>query len=106
VTGDDADGRIADRIAAVRQAYRPVFLARLENLERALLAAEGGTLEGDTREHARRSAHSLAGSLGTFGLDGSDAARRLERWLGQDPSPGDGEVLARGVAALRRALGP
>ena len=64
--------------ATVRQLWeqaRPGALARVD----AIAAVMAGALPDDQRDHARREAHKLAGSLGTFGLrDATGHAAVLE----------------------------
>lgn len=49
-------------------------------LEQAIIALWQKELDHDLREHAGQEAHTLAGSLGTFGLpEGSKLARQIER---------------------------
>lgn len=105
MSGPDDDA-LAERVAALRRNYRPVFLARLDRIAAAVAGAgAAGTLTEEEREEARRAAHSLAGSLATFGLErGTALARRLEQVL--DGPGGTAERAAGGdaVAELRRIL--
>jgi HPt (histidine-containing phosphotransfer) domain-containing protein len=77
---------------------------RIATIEAALAACAAGTLTADARDAARRDAHKLAGSLGTFGLqDGTAFARRLELAFDADGELDD-ESLEAAARGLRAAL--
>jgi DNA-binding response OmpR family regulator/HPt (histidine-containing phosphotransfer) domain-containing protein len=76
-------------------------------LERAVMAVEQQELDQDLRQQARQEAHTLAGSLGTFGLsEGSHLARQMERLLQveQPLSHADVANLRSWVALLREEV--
>ncbi len=74
-------------IRAAWPEFRPKLLARLSQIEAGLTALEQATLTPELQTQARKAAHMLAGSLGTFGLTtGTELARRLEQWI-DSPHP-------------------
>jgi HPt (histidine-containing phosphotransfer) domain-containing protein len=82
---------LAQTIAAMWEEARPRLATRLQTLEDALR-------RGD-REAAAAEAHTLTGTLGTFGEhEGSDAARELETALR------DGGEVGAPLATLQRVL--
>jgi hypothetical protein len=84
-------------IAAMWANARPRMLARVEALE-AAVAAE---LREPERERALVQAHTLVGTLGTFGHPvASDAARAAEVAL----EACDGEAVCAAVATLRAEI--
>ena len=67
--------------------------------------AARGALDAATAEAARREAHKLTGSLGTFGIpEGTERARALELALEDGAGPADPTRLEADVAALRRIV--
>jgi HPt (histidine-containing phosphotransfer) domain-containing protein len=85
--------------AALWVESRPLLLARVEAVERALRALGEGALAADDRAAAVREAHRLAGALGVFGArEGARRARALERALREEE---DDPALAAEAAALR-----
>jgi len=81
----DADPRqrLVASIAALRERFREVTLARAAEVEAAALAQVSGSLANEQRASAERAAHKLAGSLGTYGYPaGSRIAREIEVMLG------------------------
>ena len=74
----------------------------METIERAATAAAGGGLDADLADGARKDAHRLAGSLGSFGLiRGSELARELEERFETGEKPQDAAELVDLAAALR-----
>jgi DNA-binding response OmpR family regulator/HPt (histidine-containing phosphotransfer) domain-containing protein len=76
-------------------------------LEQAVLGVEQQKLGQDLRQQAQQEAHTLAGSLGTFGLpEGTQLARKIERsFQAEQPlSQADAENLRESVMALRREI--
>ncbi|MEM9541945.1 MAG: response regulator [Cyanobacteria bacterium P01_E01_bin.42] len=68
-----------DAVAQVWERFKGSFLARIEDIETAIAALSGKTLDETLRETAEKQAHKLIGSLGMYGLSqGSDWARELE----------------------------
>jgi diguanylate cyclase (GGDEF)-like protein len=100
--GDD----VTAAIRAIWARRRPEVLARVDVIEDAVAALLADALGHDLREQARREAHKVAGSAGTFGYPRSSAlARELERAF----EPGGAELaaaarLAEHVLAIRAEL--
>ncbi len=70
------------QIQAAWGQFRPLFVERIQTIERALRQWQSGELTASLRQQAQKAAHALAGSLGTFGhWQGSEAARQLEAAL-------------------------
>jgi hypothetical protein len=90
-------GELQAALAKLWEDARPRLLERVEALD-AAVAAPG---RGDLHERARIEAHTLIGTLGSFGrTDLSDTARAAEAALER----GDHAEVARAAAALRAAL--
>jgi len=76
-------------------------------LERAVIALWEKALDQDLRQQARQEAHTLAGSLGTFGLrEGSQLARQIERLFQAEQPLSQAEAvdLREWVMLLRQAI--
>lgn len=76
-------------------------------LEQAVAALSDQKLTQALRQQAKQEAHTLAGSLGTFGLaEGSQLARRIERTLKAEPSLSQDEAihLREWVTLLRQEI--
>jgi len=98
---DDA-GWSVDALRAVWARQREQVLARIAVLALAVGALAGDRVEPDLRCDAERCAHTLAGSLGMFGLVGAaDAARELEREL-EHPTPERAPLLSVLLEQLQR----
>ncbi len=85
-------GRISEQVAVIEQAYD----AYLHN-----------SLNPELQENAAREAHTLAGSLGTFGFpEGSKAARKIEKLLKSDIQLENCEITKLGelVTVLRQQI--
>jgi two-component system alkaline phosphatase synthesis response regulator PhoP len=94
-------------LRAIFQQHADDFQARVATLEQALVALAAGCLDDELRLVAKREAHKLVGSLGTFGLTrGTDLAREVEQGLAQAHGPvvSDHARLSRCVVALRSEL--
>ena len=101
--GDSDDLQAA--IAALWRDAWPRTIRRVETLEEAVAALGAGTLDDDLGERARHEAHTLTGSLGTFGMPaGSDHARALEQRLENGVGSEDAPAIAQHVSALRRIV--
>ena len=62
--------------------YQPQYLKRLDVIEQAVAALRSGQLSDRLRQQAIREAHTLAGSLGIFGLsEASQLSRQSEQLL-------------------------
>jgi diguanylate cyclase (GGDEF)-like protein len=93
---------VAAALAAIWDSQRDAILAQVAVVEDAADAALQGTLEDPPRDTARREAHKLAGSLGTFGLaEASREASRAEHLLAGEGDPG---ALAASARRLRAAV--
>jgi DNA-binding response OmpR family regulator/HPt (histidine-containing phosphotransfer) domain-containing protein len=78
---------LQDKIKQVWQNYHHQVQGQLDLLEKFLISVEtlGKDFSVDLRQQSIRDAHSLAGSLGTFGLPmGSTLAKKIETLLRQD----------------------
>jgi DNA-binding response OmpR family regulator/HPt (histidine-containing phosphotransfer) domain-containing protein len=94
-----------DVLAAAWPAAVDEILARVATIEDAVAALLGGALDDDERDGARRAAHRLAGTLGTFGIaTGSVIARELETALETAPAAAEAPQLAERALALRRSV--
>jgi HPt (histidine-containing phosphotransfer) domain-containing protein len=102
---DPLDPGLDAAIAALWRDAQPRALERVAVLEAAVTALADDTLAPETADAARREAHRLAGSLGTFGIPaGTEHARVIERALDAGASPGDAPALAGAVADLRTVV--
>jgi DNA-binding response OmpR family regulator len=108
--GEDERSHKAEMLAAIAQTwaqYKDQMMERLAVLEAAAQAWATGLLDRDQRQQAQQAAHSLAGTLGTFGFgDGSQLARKLETALRQSEKRLIAAPLGFGeqVAALRQQM--
>jgi diguanylate cyclase (GGDEF)-like protein len=92
---------------AVRRALLVLWRAHRDNTAALVADVRRGIDEptADAREQARRAAHRLAGSLGTFGMpDGTALARRLERAFDPDRPAPPAAVLVPLVTALTAVI--
>jgi chemotaxis protein histidine kinase CheA len=82
----DVDPYLQEALAALWAQARPITLNRVEQIEAALIAWSEQNLDQALLNEARRSAHQLAGSIGTFYSDPvTDIAQRLYSILKQMP---------------------
>ena len=108
--GDGEKAPLDAAMAAFRDRARVTNLDRVAVIEEALVHLYGGVLPEDARLTARRAAHSLVGSAGTFGMrEASELGRSLEAILDEAGSAGVPTVQAGDglelVTRLRKALG-
>jgi HPt (histidine-containing phosphotransfer) domain-containing protein len=102
---DPPDPGLDAAIAALWRDAQPRALERVAVLEAAVFALADDALAPETADEARREAHKLAGSLGTFGIPAGTAhARVIERALDAGAGPGDAPALAGAVADLRTVV--
>ena len=106
---DVAEHRARQAMASFHDRARVTNLARAEVIADALDRLRGGVLTEDGRSTARRAAHSLVGSAGTFGFgEASQLGRALEALLDEADGASDRQRRAeRGlelVEGLRGAL--
>jgi len=105
-----AAGADDSALAAVRAIWwrrKAEILGRVALLEDAVAALMGNALDEPQRLVARRAAHQLAGSAGTFGFPrGSELAREMEHMMDPGASLGPTQVprLAELVVSLRSEL--
>lgn len=93
----------------VWQEYRQSYCDRLEVIEQAILALQKETLTPEQQQAAEREAHTIAGSLGSFGLeDASRLSRQIQQILSQEPplSQALSDLLSRLVESIRRCIMP
>jgi DNA-binding response OmpR family regulator/HPt (histidine-containing phosphotransfer) domain-containing protein len=88
--------------------FQPKYCDRITVLEQAIAAIGEGTFNEALRQQANREAHTLVGTLGSFGLvEASRLCRELEQVFqaGSALSQAQVEWLSGLVAALRQELG-
>jgi chemotaxis protein histidine kinase CheA len=89
---------------AIWQQHRAEVFERVGLIERAVSALTAAELDEQLRVDARRAAHQLIGSVGTFGfIRASETARELELAL-TDPAPARAQAMSRLIAIVRREL--
>ena len=66
--GPGLDAGYSTAVRELWEQARPAALERVDAIDDALAALMAGEITDDDRDRARREAHKLAGSLGTFGL--------------------------------------
>ena len=97
-------GSPEDALRAIWQKHRASALERVGVIERAVRALTAADLDEQLRVEAHRTAHSLIGSVGTFGfLRACEAARQLELELA-DPNPQHAPELSRLIAVIYSEL--
>jgi diguanylate cyclase (GGDEF)-like protein len=97
-------GSPADALRAVWEEHRAGVLEHVSLLERAVTALSTAELDEQLRTDAHRSAHMLAGSVGTFGFTrASQAARELELEFAE-ATPTRVPTMSTLVAIVRREL--
>ncbi len=90
--------------------YKQKYRDRLKIIEQAVAAINTGTFSQELCEQARREAHTLSGSLGSFGLDtASSLSRQIEQiFAGMDLITSkklmEEENLSQKVIALSQAM--
>jgi len=94
-------------LAKAWKEHKQTSLDHLNLLAETAVTAEKGALNANSQDRARRAAHSLAGTLGTFGFaEGSRLARELEHLLQADfpLKASQVPVFKALVMALRREI--
>ncbi|WP_035984749.1 response regulator [Leptolyngbya sp. KIOST-1] len=87
------------------QRFQASLAQRLQVLDAAVQALDGGVLDPQQRQLAIAEAHRLAGGLGLFGYaQASEVAEAIERLLRSAPAYQLGSELAQQLALLQRAL--
>ena len=93
-----------EALHAIWQKHRAGVLERVSLIENAVRALIAGELDEQLRVQAQRAAHSLIGSVGTFGFIGaSEAARKLELELA-DPVAARAPAMLTLIAMVHREL--
>jgi PAS domain S-box-containing protein len=95
-------------IALVWERLKPRVDDQLHTLERAAIALANRQPDTDLHQQARREAHSLSGSLGTFGFgEGSNLARQIESTLQKEAlEPAEITHLQSLISALKQEVSP
>jgi diguanylate cyclase (GGDEF)-like protein len=102
--GDPATESTEDALRAIWRKHRAGALERVALIERAVGALTAAELGEQLRVEASRAAHSLIGSVGTFGfIRASEAARELELALA-DPTPARAGEMSRLIAVIHSEL--
>lgn len=101
--------QIPPELTAIWDQFKEKYINRITVFEQAVTALLEGTLSEELRQQAHRSAHTLVGTLGTFGLlEASRLSREIEQMFetGKRPSQAAVEHLSTIVVALRHELQP
>lgn len=94
-------------IAEVWQRFQPRVSEQIEVLEQAVVALRSQTLGQELQQQAEQEAHTLAGSLGTFGFDqASQLARVIEQQFQASQDLGSAQIrqLQQLIATLRQEV--
>jgi PAS domain S-box-containing protein len=94
-------------IAEVWQRFQPRVQEQVQVLEQAIIALNQKTLNHDLQQQAEQEAHTLAGSLGTFGFEhASQLARTIEQQLQAIDRLSSPEIhhLQQLIASLRQEI--
>jgi DNA-binding response OmpR family regulator/HPt (histidine-containing phosphotransfer) domain-containing protein len=98
----------APQMANLWQQYRPQYIERAEQLERAIsLLKEGPIADAESLQQAQQESHTLSGSLGSFGLErASKLAYQINQRLRQEEllKSSDMKHLFLLVQALQKEL--
>ncbi len=103
--------QILPEMTGIWERFKEKYSDRLKVVEEAVRAVLKGTLTEELRQQALREAHTLAGSLGSFGLvEASRLSREIEQTFQSGEGEGDSWVaptmghLSGLVVALRKEL--
>lgn len=99
---------IAPELWETWQEVRQIYCDRLSTIQQAVAALQSQTLTLEQQQSAEREAHTLVGSLGSFGLDvASQISRQIQQLLKQTKPLGQPDVaeLLPLIAALSWQLG-
>lgn len=93
-------------IAAIWERNKALVSARLDTIDAAADAVAAGVADPELVARGKGEAHTLAGSLGTFGYpEGSVLARELEQLFSRDDlAPADAARAPEAARGLRAAL--
>ena len=106
-TAQRSQSEISPEIAALWERFQEKYSDRLTVIEQAVTALLDGRLSEDLRQQAVREAHTLVGSLGSFGLiEASRLSREVEQTFQASTrlSPTQANHLSSLVKALRQSL--
>lgn len=102
-----ATSRIPPELIVLWERSKEKYRDRINILDQAVTALVTDTLSEELRQQAQMQAHTLLGSLGSFGLmDASHLSRKIEQAF-QTPNtlnPAEKEQLSQQVLALRQVL--
>ena len=99
------DAGLTSAVAQLWEQARPLALSRVDAIDDAVAAVMAGALTDEQRDGARREAHKLAGSLGTFGLrDATGHAAALETAFEGAPGLDQVPELAQHARDLRQLI--
>lgn len=105
--GESAIPDVRSAITGIWERYKDKYLARIAVLEQAIASLQQSNLTEELRQSAVKEAHTLVGSLGSFGFDrASHLSRQIEQTFKADtnPNPGQIEHLPSLVLELRQEL--
>lgn len=94
-------------LAELWKQVRPITINQINQIESVLVAVEEHTLDPAHLKMACRSAHQLAGSVGSFGfVTASELAQQLDTLLQQLPelSPSEHRQTLKLLSALRQLI--
>ena len=106
-TAQRSQSEISPEIAALWERFQEKYSDRLTVIEQAVTALLDGRLSEDLRQQAVKEAHTLVGSLGSFGLiEASRLSREIEQTFQSSTriSPTQANHLSSLVKALRQSL--
>jgi DNA-binding response OmpR family regulator len=106
-TAQRSQSEISPEIAALWERFQEKYSDRLTVIEQAVTALLDGRLSEDLRQQAVKEAHTLVGSLGSFGLiEASRLSREIEQTFQASTrlSPTQANHLSSLVKALRQSL--
>jgi diguanylate cyclase (GGDEF)-like protein len=103
--GPGLDAGLSSAVQQLWEQARPGALGRMDAIDDAVAAVMADALTDQQRDHARREAHKLAGSLGTFGLrDATGHAAALETAFEDIPGMDRVPELAQHARDLRQLI--
>lgn len=104
---EEATEEILPEVAALWESFKDKYSDRIANLEQAAKALQLGQLTEKLKQQALRDAHTLVGSLGSFGFSGaSHLAREIEQALQASSRLNSSQEkhLAQQIKTLRNSL--
>jgi len=105
--GEQTQQQTLTALAGVWDRFKERISEQVEVIEQAAAAISKSTLDRELRAKAEQEAHTLAGSLGTFGCsEGSQLAKKIEHLLQAGKSAGmkEAKLFHKLVAALRQEI--